>query len=243
MAAAVEIVSLKKSYRRLEALRGISLEIRRGEFFGLLGPNGAGKTTLIKTIVGLAHTSGGEIRVHGRSVRHDPLFTKALIGYSPQEPNIDRYFAVRRILEFQGGYYGLERTARRERAQQLMEQFGLAAKAESEYWKLSGGMQKRVLIARSLVAFPKILILDEPTAGVDVEQRHELWKFLRDLNQDGTTIVLTTHYIDEAEALCERVGIIDQGRLIEVGAPQELMGRYDKPNLEAVFLQTLSNLD
>ncbi len=223
---AISLDKVVKSYRKVEALKGISLSVAEGEFFGLLGPNGAGKTTLIKTIVGLARITSGSVKVFGLDVRKDYLKTKAFIGLSPQEPNIDRYFTVRRSLEFQGGYYGLSRKERRRRADDLMERFSLSQKANDEYWKLSGGMQKRVLVARSLMADPKILILDEPTAGVDVEQRHELWTYLKGLNRDGTTIILTTHTIDEAEELCERVGIIDFGKILEEGSPQELIRRH-----------------
>ncbi len=229
---AVVLKNVFKSYRRVDALRGVSFSIAEGEFFGLLGPNGAGKTTIIKTIVGLAHLSAGTIQVFGMDVTRDHLKTKAMIGLSPQEPNIDRYFTVRRTLEFQGGYYGLSRKERRTEAETLMERFGLREKAEDEYWKLSGGMQKRVMVARSLMTKPKILILDEPTAGIDVEQRHELWAYLKGLNRDGTTIVLTTHYIDEAEELCERVGIIDFGKIIEVGSPGNLIERHCKKYFE-----------
>ena len=193
---AISIDNVFKTYKKVQALKGVSLEIRKGEFFGLLGPNGAGKTTLIKTIVGLARATSGSARVFGMDV------------------------------EFQGGYYGLSRKERKERAQELMSQFGLTEKAEDEYWKLSGGLQKRVLVARSLMSRPKILILDEPTAGVDVEQRHELWAYLKGLNRDRTTIVMTTHYIDEAEELCERVGIIDFGKIIEIGPPHKLIERH-----------------
>lgn len=232
MPAAITIDKLVKVYQgrdrqsSLEALKGVSLTIAEGEFFGLLGPNGAGKTTLIKTIVGLARRSRGSVTVFDLDVEAEPLKTKAMIGFSPQEPNIDRYFTVRRLLEYHGGYYGLSRVERKRRAAELMEQFGLATKAHIENWRLSGGMQKRLLIARSLMTSPKILILDEPTAGVDVEQRHELWKYLRGLNEDGTTIILTTHYIDEAETLCERVGIIHYGQIVEVDTPAELIARH-----------------
>jgi ABC-2 type transport system ATP-binding protein len=223
---AIVLDNVFKSYKRVNALKGVSFSISEGEFFGLLGPNGAGKTTLIKAIVGLAHVNAGRVLVFGRDVREEPLATKAVIGLSPQEPNIDRYFTVRRTLEFQGGYFGLSRKDRRCRANELLEQFGLTDKAEEEYWKLSGGMQKRVLVARSLMTSPRILILDEPTAGVDVEQRHELWEYLRGLNRNRTTIVLTTHYIDEAEALCDRVGVIDGGKIIEIGTPRDLIARH-----------------
>ncbi len=223
---AIEIRDLVKIYGSLEALKGVSLTIPEGEFFGLLGPNGAGKTTLIKTIVGLARRTRGLVQVYGMDVAAQPTETKALLGYSPQELNIDRYFTVRRLLEYHGGYYGMGRSERRQRAAELMEQFALTDKARTENWRLSGGMQKRLLIARSLMTRPRILILDEPTAGVDVEQRHELWSFLRGLNHDGTTIILTSHYIDEAESLCERVGIIHYGEVVEIGSPKELIQKH-----------------
>jgi len=223
---AVSIDNVFKSYKRVDALNGVSLAVPEGEFFGLLGPNGAGKTTLIKAIVGLARLNRGTVSVFGRNVHAEPLATKAVIGLSPQEPNIDRYFTVRKTLEFQGGFFGLERKERRLRADELLERFALTDKANDEYWKLSGGMQKRVLVARSLMTSPRILILDEPTAGVDVEQRHELWTYLKGLNRSRTTIILTTHYIDEAEELCDRVGVIDKGRIIEIGTPRELIARH-----------------
>jgi ABC-2 type transport system ATP-binding protein len=226
MNPAVQITQLKKYYGRVPALQGVDLEIRTGEFFGLLGPNGAGKTTLINGIVGLVKPTEGEIKVFGSSVRKDPLTTKRQIGFSPQEVNVERFFNLQRTLEFQGGFYGLKPAQARARAREMLKQFGLTEKSRQQFYKLSGGMQKRLLIARALVSNPRLLILDEPTAGVDVEQRHELWKYLRNLNRDGTTIILTTHYIDEAEALCERVGIIDHGRIMELGSPRELIAKY-----------------
>ncbi|MDO8461791.1 MAG: ABC transporter ATP-binding protein [Deltaproteobacteria bacterium] len=241
---AISIQALKKKYKQVEALRGVDLQIPTGEFFGLLGPNGAGKTTLIKSIVGLVRATSGTLRVFDYDVQRDYLKAKAMIGLSPQEPNIDRYFTVRRTLEFQGGYYGLSRKERRRRATELMEQFGIADKENDEYWKLSGGLQKRVLIARALLTSPKILILDEPTAGVDVEQRHELWHHLKNLNKDGTTILLTTHYIDEAEELCNRVAIMNRGQIVEMGEPKTLIRKYCQEqtkvypgSLEEVFLK------
>ncbi len=226
MSTAISIKGLYKKYGKFEALRNVELEIPQGEFFGLLGPNGAGKTTLIKTIVGLAKKNAGSVEVCGLDVTQHYIRTRALIGLSPQEPNVDRYFKVRKLMEFQGGFYGQSRTERRHRTEELIEQFGLTEKINTQFWRLSGGMQKRVMVARSMMAYPKILILDEPTSGVDVEQRYELWEQLRGLNKDGTTIILTTHYIDEAEQLCERVGIIDQGQIIEIGPPQELIQRH-----------------
>ncbi len=226
MMNALTIQQVSKHYGTQAVLKSVSLSVRQGEFFGLLGPNGAGKTTLIKSIVGLARFTPGTIEVFGQDVVKSPQDTRAIIGLAPQELNIDRFFPVRRTLEFQGGYFGLSKQVRRERAEQLMEQFSLTDKANEPFWRLSGGMQRRVMVARSLMTHPKLLILDEPTAGVDVEQRQELWSYVKNLNRDGTTIILTTHYIDEAEALCERVAVIHKGEIREVGTPKELMDRY-----------------
>lgn len=226
MSLAVKISGLSKRYGSLLALDQLDLEIPTGEFLGLLGPNGAGKSTMINCIVGLAKPSGGQVHVFGHSVTKEPLQAKAHIGFSPQEVNVERFFNLRRTLEFQGGFYGLAKNQAKDRAQEMLEQFGLEDKANEQFFRLSGGMQKRLLIARAMMGFPKLLILDEPTAGVDVAQRHELWKYLNHLNRDGTTIILTTHYIDEAEHLCERVGIINHGRLLELGSPRLLIEKY-----------------
>ncbi len=238
--SAVSIVAAKKNYGSLTALQGIDLEIPQGEFFGLLGPNGAGKSTLIHCIVGLARPSSGEVQVFGHSVQADPLSAKMEMGFSPQEVNVERFFNLRRTLEFQGGFYGLSKQESTSRAQQLLEQFGLVEKASEQFFRLSGGMQKRLLVARAMMSKPRLLILDEPTAGVDVGQRHELWKYLKDLNRDGTTILLTTHYIDEAEALCERVGIINHGKILELGSPQNLVEKYCRSQIHLTLEGTLN---
>lgn len=244
MPPAVAIQGLKKYYKTVEAIAQVDLEIPAGEFFGLLGPNGAGKTTLIRSIVGLVRPSAGTIHVFGHHVGQDYLAAKRLIGLSPQEPNIDRFFSIQKTLEFHGGYYGMSLKEARVRTQEVLEQFNLIEKRHESCWRLSGGMQKRVLIARSLMTRPRLLILDEPTAGVDVEQRHELWKSLRDLNADGTTILLTTHYIDEAEELCNRVAIMTHGRIAEIDTPKNLIKKYCREevklvsgSLEEVFLK------
>lgn len=226
MTPAVSIQNLKKNYGKVLALRGVDLTIGQGEFFGLLGPNGAGKSTLINCVVGLAKPSAGEVRVFGHSVRNEALAAKRCIGFSPQEVNVERFFNLQKTLEFQGGFYGIPPREAKQQAQAMLKQFGLEEKAKDQFFRLSGGMQKRLLIARAMMSQPKLLILDEPTAGVDVGQRHELWKYLRDLNRDGTTIILTTHYIDEAEALCERVGIINHGQILELGTPEKLIAQY-----------------
>lgn len=223
---AISIVNAKKNYGSLWALKGINLEVNKGEFFGLLGPNGAGKTTLIHSMVGLCRLTEGSIHVHGYDVVKDFLKTRALIGFAPQDINLDRFFPIRRILMYHAGFFGIPRKNRVEIVDGLLTQFHLQEKSHQSYYRLSGGMQKRLLIAKAMVSKPEVLILDEPTAGIDVEQRHELWGYLRKLNEQGTTIILTTHYIDEAEALCRRIGIIHQGEIRELGKPQDLIEKY-----------------
>lgn len=243
---ALSIVNAKKTYKPdFRALKGINLTIPRGEFFGLLGPNGAGKTTLIQSIVGLCRLTSGDIVVEGFDTKTDSLNAKKVIGYAPQDVNLDRFFTIRHILIYQAGFYGFSRSESRKLADQMLAQFDLTEKSNVPYYRLSGGMQKRLLIAKAVISNPKILILDEPTAGVDVKQRHDLWKYLKKLHQAGTTIILTTHYIDEAEELCERVAIIHQGEIREMGSPEALINRYctedkvviKKGSLEDVFLK------
>lgn len=232
MMNALEVENLVKNYDSFEALKGINLTIRSGEFFGLLGPNGAGKTTLIKTIVNLAKPTQGKIRLFGHDNQQQAVACRSMIGLSPQESNVDRFFSVKRILYFHAGYYGMARPLIRKRIDIVLAQCGLSDKKNVAFWRLSGGMQRRVMIARSLMTNPALLILDEPTAGVDVEQRHQLWELLRTLNRDGTTIILTTHYIDEAEELCERVAIIHGGRIVESGEPHALIRKHCKQRIQ-----------
>lgn len=223
---AIEIRSVRKSFGEVEALKGIDLSIRQGEFFGLLGPNGAGKTTLISSIVGLVKPNAGTIQVMGHDIRKSPMKAKQFMGLAPQEINIHTYFPILKVMEFQGGFYGLAKQEASARAEQLLKRFGLWEKRKVGKFKLSGGMQRRLMIARALMPDPKILILDEPTAGVDVELRHELWEFLKQANQEGKTILLTTHYIEEAEMLCHRVGIIHEGKMIACDSPKNLIAQY-----------------
>lgn len=237
---ALNVENVVKDYKELRALKGLSLQMQDGEFFGLLGPNGAGKSTLIKSIVGLCRLNSGSIRVFDHDVNSDYMQARSLIGYAPQEVNLDRFFSIRKILEYNAGYFGATRKEAKELVEKLLEQFGLAEKAKVQFYKLSGGMQKRLLVAKALVSKPKLLILDEPTAGVDVEQRHELWEYLRSLNADGTSILLTTHYIDEAEALCERIGVIDHGEIRELGTPKALIARYCDPAVAVTFQQEVN---
>lgn len=238
--SAISIVNVKKNYGTLAALKGINLEIKKGEFFGLLGPNGAGKTTLIHSIVGLCKPSAGSIQVHGHDVRKDLFESHQKIGFSPQDMNLDRFFSIRQILFYQAGFYGIPRGERYARVDRLLETFQLTEKASAQYYRLSGGMQKRVLIAKALVGNPEVLILDEPTAGIDVEQRHHLWGYLNKLNSNGTTIILTTHTIDEAEVLCERIGIMHLGEVREMGSPKELIKKYCE---KKVILTTSQPID
>lgn len=223
---AIEISGLRKKYHDTQALQEMDLNIRQGEFFGLLGPNGAGKTTLINSIFGLVKPDSGLIHVMGFDVRKNSLEAKRFLGLSPQEVNIHAYFPIGKVVEFQGGMYGLSSRESRQRAEELLKRFGLWEKRELGRHRLSGGMQRRLMIARALMGKPKILILDEPTAGIDVELRHELWEFLKGLNSDGTTILLTTHYIEEAELLCERVGIIHQGKIVACDTPTKLIEKH-----------------
>lgn len=207
-----------------------------GDFFGFLGPNGAGKTTTINAIVGLARLSSGSIKIHGYDNHTQWREARRLVGLAPQEYNFDRYLSIRDVLIYQAGYFGLKPREVAGRADALLEQFGLASKARQEYTKLSGGMKRRLTLARALIHSPKLLILDEPTAGVDVELRLELWDLLRRLNHGGMTIFLTTHYLEEAETLCRNIGIIRSGKLVALEPTRDLLEREGK-RLQDVFLE------
>jgi len=219
------------------ALDDLDLEVAAGTFFGLLGPNGAGKTTLISAVCNLIRPTAGELRVFGHP--SDCLEARRLIGISEQEPNLDRFLTVRETLIYHGGYYGLDKEAAEERADAMIDVFDLRAKANTRAPKLSGGMKRRLLLARALLHEPRLVILDEPTAGVDVELRHELWSYIRKLHEQGTTIVLTTHYLEEAEELCEEIALIGGGRIIDRDTAPGLMERYEADNLEQVYLKTV----
>jgi len=207
------------------ALDGVSLTVPEGSFFGLLGPNGAGKTTFINVLVGLVRKSGGTARVFGHDVEADYRAARDCIGLAPQEFNVDRFFPIREVLEHKAGYHGIPASEARERADEVLKQVGIYEKRDTRFDWLSGGMKRRFLIARALVTEPDLLILDEPTAGVDVQLRHDLWDLITDLNESGTTILLTTHYIEEAERLCDEVAILDSGEVVTVSSPDELMDR------------------
>ena len=225
MVAAIEIDDLRKEYGDVTALDGVSLTVPEGSFFGLLGPNGAGKTTFINVLVGLVRKSGGTARVFGHDVEADYRAARDCIGLAPQEFNVDRFFPIREVLEHKAGYHGIPASEARERADEVLKQVGIYEKRDTRFDWLSGGMKRRFLIARALVTEPDLLILDEPTAGVDVQLRHDLWELITDLNESGTTILLTTHYIEEAERLCDEVAILDSGEVVTVSSPDELMDR------------------
>ena len=228
----IKIRELQKVYDgQLEALKGINLDIPKGSFFGLLGPNGAGKTTTIGIMTGLVNLTSGYIEVMGYDVVKDYKKSRKLIGLSPQELNFDVFFPIRDVLALNAGYYGLPNKEAYERADVMLEQFGLTEKAKNTARELSGGMKRRVQIAKALVHNPEILILDEPTAGVDIELRHMLWDYLKQINNDGKTIILTTHYIEEAEALCDEVAIINNGKIIEQDAPKNLINMLGNNNI------------
>ena len=216
--AAIRVCDLRKSYGDVQALDGLSLSVDEGEFFGLLGPNGAGKTTLINVLVGLVRATGGEASVFGYDVVDHYREVRDRIGLAPQEYNVDRFFPIQEVLEHKAGYHGFDRRTASRRALEALEIVGIAGKADARFHQLSGGMKRRFMLARALVSGPELLILDEPTAGVDVQLRHDLWEIIERMNAAGTTVLLTTHYIEEAERLCDRVAILDQGRKVEVAA-------------------------
>ena len=222
---ALSVVGLKKRFDDLWALQGIDLDIGQGEFFGLLGPNGAGKSTLINILAGLVRPTQGHAQVLGHDVIGDYRNARRKLGVVPQELVYDPFFSVREILRLQAGYFGLGRESR-VWVDELLETLGLADKADTNVQKLSGGMKRRVLIAQALVHRPPVLVLDEPTAGVDVELRQVLWRFVRQLHQQGHTIVLTTHYLEEAEALCDRIAILNHGEVVAVDGKEQLLSRH-----------------
>ena len=230
----VQIRGLTKRYGDLVALGGVDLDIRAGEIFGLLGPNGAGKTTLISVVTGLARATSGEARVLGHDVVRDYRFTRRHVGLVPQEINFDPFFTVEETLRFQAGYFDVRLSE--ARLTELLTALDLTAKRHTSARALSGGMRRRLLIAKALVHEPKVLFLDEPTAGVDVELRRALWAYVRTLRDRGTTVVLTTHYLEEAEALADRIGIIDHGLLRLVEEKTALMARSGGRSLEEIYV-------
>jgi ABC-2 type transport system ATP-binding protein len=224
MTVAIEALNVEKRYGALQALAGVSLAVEEGEFFGLLGPNGAGKTTLISVIAGLARASAGTVRVMGADVVADYRRARRMLGVVPQELVFDPFFSVRETLRIQSGYFGLRRND--AWIDEIMHHLDLTAKADANMRTLSGGMKRRVLVAQALVHRPPVIVLDEPTAGVDVGLRQALWQFIRRLNRDGHTIVLTTHYLEEAEVLCDRIAMLKAGRIVALDSTRNLLETF-----------------
>jgi ABC-2 type transport system ATP-binding protein len=236
---ALSIQALTKRYDSgLLALDRFSLEVPAGEFFGLLGPNGAGKTTLISAVCNLIRVSSGEIQIFGH--RHDDPAARRLMGLAEQDVNLDRFLDVEETLVYHGGYYGMSRSDARRRAREMMDVFDLRAKAGVRAPMLSGGMRRRLLLARALMHEPRLVILDEPTAGVDFELRIELWQYIRRLHAQGTTILLTTHYLEEAQELCQDIALIRSGRLVARDSPQRLLELYEADSLADVYVRAMA---
>ena len=235
MQPAIEIRGVSKAYGSVRALVDIDLDIPQGEFFALLGPNGAGKTTLISILAGLARADAGSLKVMGHDVVTHSQGSRRSLGVVPQELVFDPFFTVRETLQFQSGYFGLRRND--DWIDEVMVRLDLTNRANFNMRALSGGMKRRVLVAQALVHKPPVIILDEPTAGVDVELRQGLWQFIRQLNGDGHTIVLTTHYLDEAEALCSRVGMLKQGKLVALDSTHNLLKGYSSAQLRLRLAQ------
>jgi ABC-2 type transport system ATP-binding protein len=237
--AALTVRGLTKTYGAgLTAVRDLDLEVADGAFFGLLGPNGAGKTTLIGTVCNLVRPTAGEIRIFGHDYRSREA--RSLVGLSEQDVNLDRFIDAEEILVYQAGYYGLGRRDAWRRARELLDLFDLSAKAKSRRSELSGGMQRRLLLAQALVHGPRLLILDEPTAGADVELRAELWDYIRRLHQAGTTVLLTTHYLEEAEALCDEIALIRGRAVVARGSANDLRDRFDARDISEVYLRAMA---
>jgi lipooligosaccharide transport system ATP-binding protein len=233
---AVRARGLAKRYDGIVALDGVDFDVRRGECFGFLGPNGAGKTTTMKMIYGLASVQAGNLEVLGRDIARERRSVKARLGVVPQDDNLDRDLSVRENLLTQAGYFGIRGERAERRVAELLDYALLTARAESGIRQLSGGMRRRLLIARALVNDPELVVLDEPTTGLDPQARQTLWRTLDRLRDEGVTLLLTTHYMEEAARLCDRLVIMDFGRIVAEGSPEQLTERYEQPHLEAVFL-------
>jgi ABC-2 type transport system ATP-binding protein len=234
---ALQITDLVKRYPTgTEALKGVALDIAPGEFFGLLGPNGAGKSTLIHCTTGLAQPTSGDIRIFGHDAIDHYKEARIAVGLAPQELNIDWFLTVEETLDYHGGYFGMPKKERRERTKELLADFSLTDKAKDRTRTLSGGMKRRLVLARALMHRPRLLILDEPTAGVDVELRLELWHYVQRINTEGTTILLTTHYLEEADQLCSRIAFINNGEIVASGTSRDLAETYGVNSLEDAYL-------
>ena len=243
---ALKITKLRKTYRGTKgqkattALKGIDLNIKQGDFYGLLGPNGAGKSTTIHCMTGLTIPTKGTIELFGDDAVKNPTVARQHVGLSPQEVmSLDWFLSVEETLDYHGGYYGMPKKLRKQRTKELLKAFSLMDKRKQNLRGLSGGMRRRLVIARALMHDPQMLVLDEPTAGVDVELRLELWHYMKKVNQEGKTILLTTHYIEEAEQLCNKIALINHGQIVETGTVAELKKKFKKKTLEDVYLSVV----
>ncbi len=234
---ALEIKNLTKRYGEKLAVDNISLTIPKGSFFGLLGPNGAGKSTTIHCITGIAQPTGGQILVDGTDVVTDYKLARTKVGLSPQEFNVDIFATPEQLMDYMGGYYGIPREIRWQRINDLIKRFDLEAHRHIKFQKLSGGLKRRAMLGRALIHTPELLILDEPTAGVDVEQRHDLWAYLKELNESGKTIILTSHYLEEIQHLCNDIAIINHGKIIAEGTKEEFM--REGKSVEQTYLEVI----
>lgn len=236
---ALEIRNLTKKYGDKVAVDNISLTIKKGSFYGLLGPNGAGKSTTIHCITGIAQPTEGQILVDGIDVVKDYKLARTKVGLSPQEFNVDFFATPEQLMDFMGGYYGIPASIRKTRINELIARFDLEKHRHQRFQKLSGGLKRRAMLGRALIHTPDLLILDEPTAGVDVEQRHDLWNYLREMNERGKTIILTSHYLEEIQALCNEIAIINHGKIIAEGTKEEFM--KEGKSVEQTYLEVIKN--
>jgi ABC-2 type transport system ATP-binding protein len=238
MTLSLEVRDLVKRYPNgMEALKSVSLEIGDGEFFGLLGPNGAGKSTMIHCITGLARPTSGTVQVFGHDAVNHYREAREAVGLAPQEINLDIFLTLEETLDLHGGYFGMSKPDRRERTAELLEVFSLTSKRHDRTRTLSGGMKRRLTLARALMHRPRLLILDEPTAGVDIELRLELWQYIEKINREGTSVMLTTHYLEEAERLCDRIAFINNGEIAAHGSLAEISDKYGVATLEDAYLE------
>lgn len=235
----LEIKNLTKIYGSGKdakvAVDNISLTIKRGAFYGLLGPNGAGKSTTIHCITGIAQPTSGQILIDGTDVVRDYRLARTKVGLSPQEFNVDIFATVEQLVDYMGGYYGMSKEERQQRIDELIERFDLEQHRSQKFQKLSGGLKRRAMLARALIHTPELLILDEPTAGVDVEQRHDLWEYLKEMNARGKTIILTSHYLEEIQYLCKEIAIINNGTIVAEGTKDDFM--KDGKSVEDTYLE------
>ncbi|HLC46242.1 MAG TPA: ABC transporter ATP-binding protein [Candidatus Nanoarchaeia archaeon] len=239
---AISIKNLHKAYGSLIAVDGISFDVHEGELFGFLGPNGAGKTTTINILTGLATPTVGSVKIYGNDVVKDYREARALIGLAPQEYNFDVFITPMQCLRIVGGYYGMEKRALERRSKELLSLLGLWSKRDARIKDLSGGMKRCLTIARALIHDPKIIILDEPTAGVDVELRRRLWKLFTDLKRQGKTVILTTHYIEEAERLCDHIAVMNKGMVVAIDNKQQLINSFAKYTISVTVRKAVKKL-